>query len=358
MSLFRNLNQAAIDANLNKNESKVFIVLMNQTLGYGKKSDHLTNKHLADLTGIRQDRLPIAIASVIDNGLFEAKPSRYYQCRYQIASKFLKKTPEFFTPHLPKNRKIPQKTENIPEIQNDSLKNRKILRKTENVPENRVDPPKFGILPNITLTSFNPTSIQPQQTVAESENLQKKVSLPEIRQSDVVVAADKIVVDLPQAISQEQQSCCLKALQGLTFEQQQRVINVYKIKEKNDIIHNPVGLFIVLAKAERNGSLSLPKSANTMISHPSHKPFVSDKEETQKKEENKDLSDHFGRLTWLKEAAQREGKPFLEFANFMQMNAYVEDPKMLLIWLKYHAKKDNQALEVLAKSLSLDWVLS
>ncbi len=45
-------------------------------------------------------------------------------------------------------------------------------------------------------------------------------------------------------------------------------------------------------------------------------------------------------------------------ANFMQMNAYVEDPKMLLIWLKYHAKKDNQTLEVLAKSLSLDWVLS
>ena len=357
MSLFRNLTEAAINANLNKNESKVFIVLLNQTLGYGKAFDNLTNKRLAKLTGIRQDRLPIAIAGVIDNDLFEVEPSRYYQFRYQIASKFLEETPKFFTPHLPKNRENPQEK--------------------ENVPENRVDPPKFGILPNITLTSFNLTSLQPQQT-AESENLLEKASLPEIKQSDVVVVDDDVVadadiaadvaadvanananvavIDLPKTISQAQQSSCLKALQGLTFDQKQRVIDAYKIKDKSEVIYNPVGLLVVLARAERNGSLILPKSANTIF-HPSHKPFVSDKEETQKQEDNKSLPDHFGRLTWLKEAAQREGKPFLEFAKFMQMNAYVEDPKMLLIWLKYHAKKDNQALEVLAKSLSLDWVL-
>ncbi len=42
----------------------------------------------------------------------------------------------------------------------------------------------------------------------------------------------------------------------------------------------------------------------------------------------------------------------------MQMQAYIEDPKILLIWLRHHAKQANQALDVLAENLSLGWVLS
>ncbi len=231
-------------------------------------------------------------------------------------------------------------------------------------PEIRNNPPKNGILHNITFTSFNPTSIQPQQQTATAENLQEqeKVSLPEIKQNDVVVDdnINIVAVDLPKTIEPNQQAPCFKALQGLTPNQQQRVIDVYRIKEKSEIIYNPVGLFIVLAKAERNGNLIVLKHANTML-HASHKLFVSDKEksnkEGEKNGENKNLPDHFGRLTWLKETAEREGKPFLEFANLMQMQAYIEDLKILLIWLKHHAKKANEALDVLAESLSLSWVL-
>ena len=42
MSLFRDLNQTAIEANVGKNAYKVFLALLEQTLGYGKSTDRLT----------------------------------------------------------------------------------------------------------------------------------------------------------------------------------------------------------------------------------------------------------------------------------------------------------------------------
>ena len=117
MSLFRALNTASLEANLNKNEAKVYTALMNQTLGYGKSFDHLTDKRLAQLTGIRIDRLYIAIEGVIEKELFEVEESKHYDYRYSIAEKFLDQYPVFFTPHLPKNGENFREKENISEIQ-------------------------------------------------------------------------------------------------------------------------------------------------------------------------------------------------------------------------------------------------
>ena len=56
-SLSRDINSAARLYCTTKNELLVVMSLANQTLGYGKISDPLTDKRLEKLTGIRLDRL-------------------------------------------------------------------------------------------------------------------------------------------------------------------------------------------------------------------------------------------------------------------------------------------------------------
>ncbi|VAW83075.1 hypothetical protein MNBD_GAMMA16-853, partial [hydrothermal vent metagenome] len=261
MSLFRTLSEAALIANLSKNEAKVFIALLNQTLGFGKSFDHLTYKRLAQLTGIRLDRLYEAVDGVIDAGLFEQETSSYYDYRYQIAEKFLKQSPIFFTPHLPKNGNNLPKEEDL------------------SVPQN--DPPKNGDIHNNTSTSFNPTKSIPQQTAVEYEKSPPPSS-----------------VNLPATIEPQHQATCLNALKDLSPEQQRRVIETFEIKGKHETIYNPVGLLIVLAKAEREGRLIIPKINH----HPSHRAFDA-VEKPIKNDENKDssvLEDRMGKLNWLK----------------------------------------------------------
>jgi phage replication O-like protein O len=105
MSLYRDLCDASIEADLTKNENKVFIMLLKQTLGYGKSQDNLTDNRLVGLTGLRLDRLRTAINGVVKKGLFEIEPSRHYQYHYQIAQKFLDKHTTFFTPSSEKQKK-------------------------------------------------------------------------------------------------------------------------------------------------------------------------------------------------------------------------------------------------------------
>jgi len=121
MSLFRGLGRAAVKGDLNKNSLKIFIILLEQTLGYGKKSDNLTDKRLAYLSNVRIDRFRPALQVVLDQGLFDRKPAKRYQYRYTIGKYFLDKyynkhgDKDFFTPALPKNGTDFQKTEAISE---------------------------------------------------------------------------------------------------------------------------------------------------------------------------------------------------------------------------------------------------
>ena len=60
-SLSRDINDTARAFCSTKNELLVVMALTNQTIGYGKISDPLTDKRLAKITGIRLDRLRPAI---------------------------------------------------------------------------------------------------------------------------------------------------------------------------------------------------------------------------------------------------------------------------------------------------------
>ena len=106
-NIYRDLNQTAIAYCKNKNELLVFIVLMNQTLGYGKTSDPLTDKRLAQLTGIRLDRLRVALKSVVYNGLFDRKPHQQYGYEYTVGSDFLQAYQgKASLPFIPTNRNL------------------------------------------------------------------------------------------------------------------------------------------------------------------------------------------------------------------------------------------------------------
>jgi phage replication O-like protein O len=121
MSVFRELIRAAIEKDLGKNDLKVFIVLLEQTLGYGKKTDRLTDRRLAHLCEMRLDRFRLAAQVVVNKGLFEQRPAKMFQYRYTISERFLSKHIEkhgdqdFFTPALPKKRPDSQKTETVSE---------------------------------------------------------------------------------------------------------------------------------------------------------------------------------------------------------------------------------------------------
>lgn len=89
MSLAIALIDAALGADLNKNELKTFLVLFRQTLCYGKTSDALTFKRVAKLSGIRKDRIKPALQRLVSTGLFEATPHKLYEHAYRIAAPLL-----------------------------------------------------------------------------------------------------------------------------------------------------------------------------------------------------------------------------------------------------------------------------
>ena len=337
MSLFRALNTASLEANLNKNEAKVYTALMNQTLGYGKSFDHLTDKRLAQLTGIRIDRLYIAIEGVIEKELFEVEESKHYDYRYSIAEKFLDQYPVFFTPHLPKNGENFREKENISEIQ-------KML-------------PKNGDIHNTTSTSFDLTSSNQQQQQRPVQAIAKPAPSCNF---------DVVVVELPKIIEEKHRPACIHALGGLSVEQQQRVLKVFEIKAKSEVIYNPVGLLIVLAKAEREGRLIVPK----VIKHPSHQLFhapeaakpseISEPSEpceasnySPNSADKEIMEDHFGKLNWLRFNAKLNDQSMLALAEKLQMKAYLQNQEMLQFWLTFHAKQEHKTVQELAKILEL-----
>ncbi|MCK5902591.1 MAG: replication protein [Cocleimonas sp.] len=89
MSIYRNLVENALAANLTKNEHKVFLGLILETIGYGKDHAHLTDKRLVQITGIRIDRFHIAMAGVIEKKVFDRVESNHYDYRYTIPNQFL-----------------------------------------------------------------------------------------------------------------------------------------------------------------------------------------------------------------------------------------------------------------------------
>lgn len=109
-SLYRDLNEAALAANLNKNPLLVFHAMMNQTFGFDQTSQSLTDDCLSKLTGIRPDRLRGAVDVVVRKGLFERKPDAQSGNEYSIGKRFLEAHHNRLSkPFDPKKRPLPEK---------------------------------------------------------------------------------------------------------------------------------------------------------------------------------------------------------------------------------------------------------
>lgn len=109
-SLYRAMNDAIFEANLNKNQLLVAHAIMNQTLGYGKTSDPLTDRRLVAITGIRLDRLRPAINAVVKKRLFDRKAHKRFGHEYSIGESFLEAHQgEVYTPAIPKKGSASEK---------------------------------------------------------------------------------------------------------------------------------------------------------------------------------------------------------------------------------------------------------
>lgn len=110
-TLLRNVLEAALVADLSKNDWRVLAVLMMQTLGYGKPSDPLTTKRIAIQSGIRTDRVQPHIDNVTKAGLFETEAHPYFDATYSIPVRFFDDEPSarFFAPSTPRAGESSQK---------------------------------------------------------------------------------------------------------------------------------------------------------------------------------------------------------------------------------------------------------
>ena len=202
MSLARAWIAAALNANLTQNELKAFLVIFQQTLGYGKASDALTFKRIASLAHVRIDRLTPALRAIADKGLIEVQPHPIFGQSFSIPAPLLAQySARLFTPTLPQNRKPALITRKLP-------------------PENQEH------------TVINPTVNNPTTTELNAENLPYPTSFD--------AASRRRASEILDGLSPQNANDCLQILQ--------KALQQGKVK-------SPLGLLYQLAKAARNGTL-------------------------------------------------------------------------------------------------------
>ncbi|TXH68878.1 MAG: hypothetical protein E6Q83_11195 [Thiothrix sp.] len=244
-SLSRDLIDAALAADLSKNEYKVFLALFRQTLCYGKASDPLTLKRLADLTGIRKDRLAQAVQGVLAKGLFEATEHKIFDTLYAIGSSFLNEAKlPFFAPHLPMNGRRSQITETVSE-------------KREALPESRVH--TYTYLTPLTTTSF---TTQPNRTKSEASG---KI---EACNKAAVVSGDLNSLPYPESFTSIERQQAARVLDGLHPELASDCLQLLKLSLQSGRVKSPLAYLNQLGKAARAGHLD-----RSLLAPPSSTPL-------------------------------------------------------------------------------------
>lgn len=226
-SLARDLIDAALAADLSKNEYKVFLALYRQTLCYGKAADPLTLKRLADLTGIRKDRLAQAVQGVIAAGLFESNAHKLFDTLYTIGRGFFAASAPFFAPHLPVNGNTTRTTEAASEIR-------------EDLPESRVHT-------SIHLTTLTPTALttttHPTETAASASD------------AAVVVGGDLMGLSYPKTFTDAERQQAARCLDGLHPELASDCLKILTLSLEAGRVKSSLGYLNQLGKAARAGSL-------------------------------------------------------------------------------------------------------
>lgn len=224
--LLRSLLEAALAAKLEKNELRMFLALLNQTIGYGKASDPLTMGRLAQLTGIRKDRVGKAVSGLVDRGLFERVGHPWLDFTYSIPERFFQGAVvnRFFAPSVPVNGKAP---------------------------------PSVG-QENHSAGTYRDTPLQ-------SSNLHKTNKAgrgSQAQQADVVCAVADAVVDKsampdkPVAVSPQAYQKLLPALQALSSQQASGVLQLLELSMlEGSIRTSQERMGGGLIKAARQGTL-------------------------------------------------------------------------------------------------------
>lgn len=246
-SLSRDLIDAALAADLSKNEYKVFLALLRQTLCYGKASDPLTLKRLADLTGIRKDRLAQAVQGVITKGLFEATEHKIFDTLYAIGASFLNEANlPFFAPHLPVSGTSFSATETASEIR-------------EELPESRVH--TYIHLTPLTNTSLTTTDPRPSAEM--------------VSKAQVVVSGDLAGLPYPNQFTAVERQQAARCLDGLHPDLASDCLQLLKLGLEAGRVKSPLAYLNQLGKAARSGCLDRshlapPSSAPIAEAPPQH----------------------------------------------------------------------------------------
>lgn len=219
-TLLRNMLNAGINADLSKNEWRVFAAMMIQTLGYGKRRDPLTNKRIASIAGIRADRIKPHIKTVVDAGLFESSEHKWLDATYCVPERFFDGdvTERFFAPSTPKTGYATQAMVDAPQNTGD---------------EHQV----LGTYRDRPLQSYNPTEYQNTNNIADSA---ENESHAESRAVNVV--CHLTMQDKP------------KEVDPVAFEQLKPQLSKLPTAKANNVLE-------LLALAVRNGSITTSQTA-------------------------------------------------------------------------------------------------
>lgn len=233
MSLARDWLEAALNADLTQNELKAFLAIFHQTLCYGKTTDALTLKRVAQIAQVRVDRITPALRAIADKALIEIEVHTIFGQKFSIPQRLLQHYPTGFSvPALPKNRKT--------------------------LPENgSFQPEKRGAITTSTITSENPTT-----TPANTTTPPTPIDLSEQERSGSLSNKNKVsekqvsTLPYPSQFDDTQRQRARELLDGLTpTDATDCLLILTKALDEPNKVRSPLGFLYQLAKAARCGSL-------------------------------------------------------------------------------------------------------
>ena len=245
MSLAHDLIDAALGADLNKNELNTFLVLFRQTLCFGKTSDALTTKRIAKLSGIRKDRIKPTLKRLVSAGLFEVAPHKLYEHTFTLAAHFLAQSEAGFNaPSHPENGKPTQKT-------------------GKKLPEKRL----HTVIPTTAKTTTTTTNT-PQRTQGEPFTPPRQTDTEGSR-SDLSLTAE---LPYPSTWDSTQRSKAAQVLDGLSPQLVHDCLLLLAHSLNKGKVSNAMGYLHTLVRAARNNTLDrsalMPTATQTTESQP------------------------------------------------------------------------------------------
>lgn len=229
MSLAQDLIDAALAADLSKNELKTFLVLFRQTICYGKKSDLMTATRFDQLRAPRKDRRNEALKTLLDLKFFTVNTTKKHSPIYTLHERFFAKSEaDFFVPSSPISVEKTRKSGKIS-------------------PEIRVHTYKTN-----TTKTFTTTTDTPQRTKTESFTPPLQTDTEACSRSDFAIKED---LPYPSHWDNTQRSKAAQVLDGLSPQLARDCLLLLTHSLNKGKVTNPMGYLHTLVKAARANTL-------------------------------------------------------------------------------------------------------